>query len=414
MDTKNLRQYLKPRGFGKLMSGHPWLLKNYFQKNFEFPVSVGIYPLGEHWFLYSPQSEICFRRLGPAERFWPDLKTVREPILNLNDFEKIFYEPLLKHFIRTFEAKKKLLNNELCFRWLFSENDFIPGLTADIFKNTLVVQLQTAPVEFFWPQLKKILFDTLSNATKKDASCFKILEQRHHSVRKKEGLPIIEPESTEKIIVPWNGLKWKFSPASSQKTGAYLDQHDNHLKTLHWAQKMEVKEAWDLCCFEGGFGLHLAKAGIKVTAVDLSSEALLAAKENAELNNIPAQNFETVKQDVFYFLTDKFARAEKTGLIILDPPSFTKRASKVNRALKGYRDLNLRAMHCLKPGGLLVTCSCSHHIDRESFFYMLQEAAHDARRSVRVLEVCGPSVDHAPVISFPEASYLQTWFLSIT
>jgi len=413
MDTKKLKSHLKPRGFGKLMSGHPWLLKNYFQKNFEFPKDVGVYPLGEHWFLYSPQSEICFRRLGPAERFWPDLKLSRAPILNLDEFEKTFYAPLLKHCIQTFETKKKLLNNESCFRWIFSENDFIPGLTVDIFENTLVVQLQTAPIEFFWSQLKKILLNALSATTKQDISCFKILEQRHHSIRKKEGLPLIQNNVSKKINVYWNGLKWKVSPGASQKTGAYLDQRDNHLKTLHWAQKMEVKEAWDLCCYEGGFGVHLAKEGIKVTAIDLSDDALLRAKENAELNGVSADTYETVKQDVFYFLTEKFARAEKTDLIILDPPSFTKRASKVNRALKGYRDLNLRAMHCLKPGGLLVTCSCSHHIDRESFFYMLQEAAHDARRSVHVLEVCGPSIDHAPAISFPEGVYLQTWFLSI-
>ena len=417
-----MRHPLTHNGFNQLKSGHPWLLKSHFLKSFKIPTAPCLYPLGEHWFWVSPKSEICFRRLGPASRYWPsevfhpeDLSFDRQPVFTLTDFEHMFLDPLGDLITQTFRLKQSLLPSEKCFRWIFSENDLIPGLIADLYEQDIVVQILTAPVEFFWPVIQKILIRSLTLATQKPAGGFRILEQRHNPIRKQEGLDIQNAISVEPKAIQWNGLRWLMTPGSShQKTGAYLDQRNNHLTTLKWATHLHLKSAWDLFSFEGGFGLHLAKHGLSILSVDISARAQQTAQKNAELNNIPPQLFCIQEADVFDFLTHQHKQKAKTDLIILDPPPFSKQISNRTSALKGYKDLNLRALHCLNTPGLLVTCSCSYHINPADFYQMLIQAAHDARRSVKVLEMCGPSPDHAFHLSFPEGRYLQAWFLLVT
>lgn len=403
-DNTSLKDILTFEGFTQLKKGHPWLFKNHFKKNFSLPQKPMLYPLGEHWFLLSPQSNIVLRRLGPATRFWPSENLERNPIQTLPDFETFFEKSVFELLKNSFEKKQILVNSESCFRWVFSENDLLPGLIIDVFYDDLIVQILSSPMEHFWPVIKKVVLEIKPNA--------KIYEQRSHPIRTQEGLEIIENDTTIFKECAWNGLKWNFSLLNNQKTGAYLDQKENHLKALHWAQKLNVKKAWDVFCYEGGFGLHLAKANVDVLAIDDSKQALENLKKNATLNGV-SKKITILKKDAFVFLKDQFNLKKKTDLIILDPPPFAKKSSEKSGALKGYKELNLRAMHSLNSSGLLVSCSCSHNISKSDFLKMLREASHDARKQIHVLEVGGASGDHAPLISFPEGNYLQAWFLLV-
>lgn len=366
--------------------------------------------LGEHWFLHSPLSEIRLRRIGPSTRLWgpQHIEECRE----IEQFEEHFLPLLMPLWARSLKQKRGQLPGESCLRWIFSESDLLPGLIVDIFGTTLVAQISTAPIEKLWPVLKRGLEKVFIEAGAASAAW---RELRNAPVRKKEGLEIVAPaDDINAELYSWNGLQWWMSPGGPQKTGAYLDQRDNHRRALGWAQRLGLKEAWDLCSFEGGFGLHLAKsAQMRVLAVDQSDEALQRARRNAEENGILPSLYQCEKKDVFLFLREAFDRQAKVPMIVLDPPSFVKGKSEKKDALRGFKELNLRALHCLEAGGLLVSCACSHHISREDYGEMLRSAAHDARRNVRILEQAGPSPDHAPVLGMPESEYLQAWFLGV-
>lgn len=408
-------------GLGRLRSGHPWLYEDQLQeKHFAQWKEAAVLPLGEHWFFYSPQSKLRMRRLGPSSRYWPtfDSQAPRHPILNLEDFENYFGQSLRELCEGSLKIRlRHLPPNSECFRWIFAENDYLPGLLVEVYGNTLVAQIQSAPIEKFWPLLKQYLEEAFikhSPFLKKDSS-IEWIEQRHLPVRKLEGLEIIERDQVESsVVLNWNGFKWKMSAGGSQKTGSYLDQAINHVRAADYAVRINAKSAWDLCSFEGGFSLHLLKKGISVLAVDQSISALNTLKENVELNGLSQDLLETRHEDIFEFIKQAHSQGLKTDFIVLDPPSFLKNPKDKERALRAYKELNLRALHCLNPGGILVSCTCSHHIYPEDYRKMLKSAAHDARKSLRILEVMGPAEDHAPLLGFVESNYLQAWYLETT
>jgi 23S rRNA (cytosine1962-C5)-methyltransferase len=300
-----------------------------------------------------------------------------------------------------------------CFRWIFAENDFLPGLLVEAYGSKLVAQIQSAPIEKFWPVLKKHMLEAYALLSGFPASKIQIIEQRHLPVRLLEGLEVVEREEAESAeeALKWNGFLWKMSPGGSQKTGSYLDQAVNHKRTAEYAKRIGAKTAWDLCSFEGGFSLPLLKAGVRVLAVDQSEKALQTLRLNVELNKLPLENLETRHDDIFDFMKHAHTEGMKADLIVLDPPSFLKNPKDKERALRAYKELNLRALHCLNAGGILVSCTCSHHIYPEDYRKMLKASAHDARKSVRILEVMGPAEDHSPLLGFVESQYLQAWYL---
>ncbi len=411
---KNLspKHILSQKGFEKLISGHPWIHSKDMKHLNDLPTQTGILHFGEHWFFHSPMSKLRLRRLGPTTRNWllpQEVSFISQP----SDFENIFYSELLKLFKSRLEFKKKLLisaGEDLCLRWIFSESDLIPGLIIDVFKNQVVCQILTAPIELFWPILEKIIATSFKDVTGVDAN---IIVDKSATVRLKEGLQLFETEQSEGNWYSWNGLVSWMTPGGSQKTGAYFDQKANHISTLEWAQKLECKSAWDLCCYEGGFGLHLAKSGLDVISVDQSEGALATATKNATRNEISSEIFKTENSDVFDYLRTQFDKSKKVDLIVLDPPSFVKSRDELHSAMKGYKELNLRAMHSLNSKGLLVSCSCSQSVSRELYLEMLQSAAHDTRKSIRILDVKGPSLDHSPLVGFDESNYLQAWYLLV-
>jgi 23S rRNA (cytosine1962-C5)-methyltransferase len=454
---------LKRTGKLKCQAGHPWIFATDITNNSLLPKRAGAIFVDEHWWLHSPKSFIRLRRLGPSLKNW--MKPSKFQILSSADqFQGFLGEWLEAHLTQVLESKVKSLNfsseEDLCFRWIFSEHDFLPGLIIDVFGSTIVCQINSAPIEIFWfsfrknieTVFKKFLAQyppTNAPTPNKDAQ-FQILELRNSTVRKKEGLDIIafeQPKTPASAnILNWNGLLWNLTPAGSQKTGAYFDQRVNHTRAAQVAKENNFKSAWDLCTFQGGFALHLIKAGLNVVALDQSEESLQFVKSNLELNNLPSTKLELVHSDVFKWLQTKSAelnkpaaalnmpvgagepnnsastnqtpetdKPSKPDMIILDPPSFVKSRDAIAPALKGYRELNTLALKCLKPGGILISCVCSHHISQPDYKKTLITAAKDAQVTIEILEILGPSPDHLPnsEYNFPEGNYLQAWYVRV-
>lgn len=407
--------------YKKLFEGHPWLNPTDVIDRKVIPKRPSAFQFAERWWFCSPESFLRLRRFGPPQEGW-----MRNPSFNIltnaDQFQAYFGSWLLRHFTETLQKKiadlkLNLSDEDLCLRWIFSENDFFPGLIVDIFDRNIVAQINSAPIELFWLHIRTALITAYKQMTQKDGQ---IYELRNSPIRKKEGLEIIEFEQTKaenrdlpKQILRWNGLTWSMTPAGSQKTGAYFDQRENHTLTAAYAKKYNLQQAWDLCCYQGGFSLHLLKVGLNVQAVDQSADALARAKENCQLNNLPNENFATVSADVFDWLREQVAKKSTADLIVLDPPSFVKSRHEIASALKGYAELNSLALQCLKPGGLLVSCVCAHHITKKMYLKTLQESAAQTtpKSKITILETQGPSADHQAALGFTEGNYLQAWYI---
>lgn len=400
---------LSREGFLRLTQGHPWLFTRHLVEKHPWPTEAAVLSLGEHLFLYSPRADLRLRRLGPSTRHFFD--PLPKALTQIEEFRERL-GPALKQFLQeAWRRRMRDLTNEVAFRWIFSESDFIPGLIVDRFGDVLCAQIQTAAIEKFWPVLRELMVEVFSAETGRAPA--QVIELRQSPYRKKEGLEVISSPEASEIVLPWNGLSFYFQPGGGQKTGSYFDQATNHRRSKEWATKLNLKSAWDLCSFEGGFGLHLAKAGLDVLAVDVSAKALAAATRNAQLNDISPQRFKTEEADVFDFLRQAHTQQQKVDMIVLDPPSFLKSSAQKHSAARGFKELNLRALHCVKKGGLLVSCVCSQNMDRQSYAEILRAAGHDARREVRVLEIGQQSPDHPSLTNFPESNYLQAWYLGV-
>jgi 23S rRNA (cytosine1962-C5)-methyltransferase len=194
---------------------------------------------------------------------------------------------------------------------------------------------------------------------------------------------------------------------TGQKTGAFLDQRDNHVMSGEWA----AGEALDCFSYVGGFALQLALRAKKVTAVEISDAACAQITANAKRNQL--DNLEAVAANAFDFLRDSVDEGKKFDTIVLDPPSFAKNKSAIDAAVRGYKEINLRAMQLLNPGGILITASCTHHVDEQRFEEMLDSAAADAKRRVQILEKRGAGRDHPVLLNLRETRYLKCFVLRV-
>jgi 23S rRNA (cytosine1962-C5)-methyltransferase len=212
-----------------------------------------------------------------------------------------------------------------------------------------------------------------------------------------------------------NGLVFQYDANAGQKTGAFLDQRDNYAAAAAWAKRLGAcGRALDVCCYQGGFALHLAQVCGQVTGVDASRASLEVAERNLEANRaLLTAQVEWVEADAFQILRDWSDAGERFDAIVLDPPAFAKTQRAVEGALRGYKELNLRALKMLRPGGLLVTCSCSHHVGWADLEGSVASAAADAGRRVRLLERRGAALDHPVVLSLPETEYLKCLVLEV-
>ena len=302
--------------------------------------------------------------------------------------------------------------NNAC-RLIFSEADDLPGIVVDRYRDLAIVQLLTQGTA--QEDVRRGVVESLAAGL---PGVTTILERPDARVRELEELAAVsgEPlfvregaEAAAATVFTINGLRFHFDAASGQKTGAFLDQRLNYAAAARYARG----RAFDVCTYQGGFALHLAQVCERVTGVDASRAALEVADRNLALNPGLQAAVDWIDADAFELLRALETQGERYDTIVLDPPAFAKTKRAAEGALRGYKEMNLRAMKMLQPGGTLVTCSCSHHVGLTEFLEVVTAAAVDARRRVQVLEIRGAAPDHPAVLTLPETSYLKCLILRV-
>jgi 23S rRNA (cytosine1962-C5)-methyltransferase len=299
-------------------------------------------------------------------------------------------------------------NSEAC-RLVFSEADLLPGLIVDRYGPYLTMQTLDQGMDRARDTIVHCLKDLLAPAG--------ILARNDASVRKLEGLPLevvtLAGEIPERVQVQMNGLTLEADLLHGQKTGIYLDQRENYVAAARYLSAFQGS-ARVLDCFTstGGFALHLAKQAGSVEALDSSAPALATAQANACTNGITNVDFR--QADVFEFLAGVSANeGRRYSMVVLDPPAFAKSRKSLDDAARGYKEINLRALRLLGPGGVLVTCSCSHHMSEAMLLETIAEAALDAGKTLRVLERRTQAQDHPILLTVPETHYLKCLILQV-
>ncbi len=283
------------------------------------------------------------------------------------------------------------------YRLVYSEGDLLPSLIVDRYDDLFVMQTLSQGTE----QLKSTLAELLVEEFKPRT----IVERNDARVRELEGLDrraaTLYGEAPEEIEINQHGVRFLVSPLGGQKTGAFLDQRENYLA----ARRVARGRALDCFTFNGAFALHVASACKSVLGIDISAEAIAAAERNAVRNS--ASNVEFRAANVFDAMREFEAGGERFDTIILDPPAFAKNRASLASAARGYKEINLRALKLLNPGGVLVTSTCSYHVSEEMFLEIIADAALDARRRVQLVERRGQSSDHPVLLGVPETHYLK-------
>lgn len=301
--------------------------------------------------------------------------------------------------------REQLAPDGNAWRVVHAEADGIPSLVVDRFGDHLVVQLLSAGLEVYREEIVAALVETCAPAG--------ILARNDVPVRKLERLEqqveLLYGEVPEEVAVREGQVRYLAAPWSGQKTGAFLDQRENRIR----AGALARGRALDCFSYHGSFALHLAMGAESVTAVDSSADALARAARNAALNGEHGERIEFVEANAFDFLRAQDDAGERYDTIALDPPAFAKRKDALDGAMRGYKELNLRALRILNPGGVLCTFSCSYHLSPWHFRQVLESAAADAGRPVRWLEWRGQAADHPEVLQVPESSYLKGAVLQV-
>ncbi len=289
-------------------------------------------------------------------------------------------------------------------RLIWSESDDLPGLVVDRYGDTLVVQIQTLALDRHATLLGDLLIELTGAA--------ELIFRNDSNLRRLEGLPQeIRTRSGRAWEPRWaaiDGFDYWLDLQNGQKTGFYLDQRAQHAAVARHARGRRVLDAF---CNQGAFALHCARAGAsRVLGLDSAPDAIAQARKNADRNQVMADFEET---NVFDWFSARRDTPPEWDLIILDPPPFAKSKSALESAIRGYKELNLRALKALAPGGLLATYTCSHHMGDAELRDVLATAAHDARRRVHVLEWCHQPADHPVLATMPESEYLRGYLLQV-
>jgi 23S rRNA (cytosine1962-C5)-methyltransferase len=361
--------------------GHPWIFRSEVLHAPDHPGLVEVHDSRGRFIgqaLHSPRSEIRLRLLERSRQA-VDAGWWREQVARCADRR------------RTIDAT--------AYRVVHGEGDGLPSLVVDRYDRWLVLQILSAGLETMRQHVVAALADVLAPEG--------MLLRNDVAVRRREGLPL-EPELVygtvpETIEVREGALRYWAAPWSGQKTGAFLDQRPNRL--LAGRLMTSGGRALDCFTYHGSFAIHLAPRAGHVVAIDSSGEALERGAANAALNGLA--NIEWRKDDVFEALRRMERAGERFDTIVLDPPAFAKSRTSVPAALRGYREINLRAMRLLAPGGALLTASCSFHVRLPQFLAMLSEAAGDSGRRIMLDCVLGQGVDHPEVLTIPETGYLK-------
>jgi 23S rRNA (cytosine1962-C5)-methyltransferase len=388
---------LKPGEADRIAAGHPWVYHSSILRLTVQPPDGEIVQVKDHRQrmlgigFFNAKSKIHVRILSPD----------RIPI------DQAFFE---QRIAAALEVRKRYLPNATSFRVVNAESDFLSGLIVDKYEDLLVVQISALGMDKRKEQIVRALEKVLSPRA--------ILERSEVASRKFEGLPpcsgVLSGSFDEKaaaaVTVNLNGLKFETNLVEGHKTGLYLDQQVNYEAVSHFARGRQVLDCFS---FLGGFGLHAARAGAThVHLLDQSADAIAAAQRNAAANGLSAAcSFETTNVFDWLKAQTKTGPNEKLvprfDLIILDPPSFTRNRASVPDALRGYKEIHLRALKLLRPGGVLATFCCSHHVDAGLFQDTVLSAAFDARKVLRRVAVYSQSPDHPIIPMIPETEYLK-------
>lgn len=395
------------KGERALRGGHPWVFAD------EVTAVSGGYENGDIVDVYSPKE----RYLGSG--FINDSSKIRVRLVsrNANDrFDAAFWERRVRYAL---EYRRTVMGSDFdnC-RLIFGEADQFPGLTVDRFGSVLVTQSLSLGIE----RLKDIIFPAMVRILREMGETVDCVYERNDAaIRNKEGLAQgkgfyalegLKTDTDGHTEICENGIFYDVDYINGQKTGFFLDQKYNRLAAAKIAKGKKV-----LDCFThtGSFGLNAAKGGAQsVTSVDISADAIALAEENARRNGL-TERMDFVCADVFDLLTEMANKGEraKYDMIILDPPAFTKSSATVKNAIRGYKEINLKAMKLLPRGGYLATCSCSHFMTDELFRKMLHDAAADAEVSLRQIEARQQGPDHPILWNVPETDYLKFYIFQV-
>jgi 23S rRNA (cytosine1962-C5)-methyltransferase len=379
-----LRVRVSRRAVERLLAGHVWIYRSDIVSSDQIPQGALVRVSDERGkflgsALYSSSSQIALRLLS------------REPVDDL--------PILLRDRIRAaIVYREQVVHDTDAYRVVFSEGDFLPGLIVDRYNDVLSIQILTQAMDS--ETARRPVVAELGEQFKPVA----LAERVEPRVRELEQLParasgLIQGEKNSTIF-SMNGIRFHYEALEGQKTGAFLDQRENYAAAAQYARG----DALDVCCYHGGFALHLAPRCSSVTGVDSSRPALEMAERNATLNGYA---IEWIEANAFDLLRDYAHTARQYDCIVLDPPAFAKSKRTLEAALRGYKELNLRALKMLRAGGVLVTCSCSYHVSPAQFLEIIAIAARDVHRNIRVLENRTQARDHPMLLNVPETAYLK-------
>ncbi len=386
---------LKNNAKGRVLEGHPWVFVNEVETLLPATLDGQVVEcrdrrgrfLGSG--IYNSRSQIVWRRLA-----------TKEVALD---------EAYLHQALSSAVARRDAVGDGRFRRLVWSESDGLPGVVVDQFDDTLVMQVQTLAMEQWSETIATILVE-LTGAKE-------VIHRDDASIRRLEGLErSVRTRSGQDWAPRWvtiEGMDYWLDLMSGQKTGFYLDQREQHSRLASHVARLasggKPVRVLDTFCNQGAFALHAARAGAtEVLGLDSAFDAIGQAKKNAERNQV-AVTFESA--NVFDWFTAN--RDSRWDVIVLDPPPFAKSKKTLGGALRGYKEINLRAMQCLEPGGLLATYTCSHHMGETELRQVIADAATDAKRRVQIVEFCHQPADHPVLVTMPESEYLRGYVLRV-
>jgi 23S rRNA (cytosine1962-C5)-methyltransferase len=400
---------IKPRA--RIYHGHDWVYTSEVMKTWGNPKDGSVISIkdGKDRLLgsgiYNSKSQIVARRFSRQKQE-----------LDLDFFRRRIAQAINYRLDRAASNGGTLPRNLEVGRLVWSESDGLPGVIIDRYGKCFVLQTLTLAMDQRQDLIVQALQESFHLLFETVPEDILVVERNDAPIRKAEGLEIrnsVLVGQARQIGVEIMGLKFTIDPLQGQKTGFYLDQMEAYAEVAKWAAG---KRVLDVFANQGAFGLFSAKAGAKsVTSVEISGEAVAQIRANAERNGL---ELEAIEQNAFDFLKQAEHLSQndpeaKYDLIILDPPSFTKSREKLQDAMRGYKEIHLRALKLLAPGGLLATFSCSHHVTAEVFREMIVDSLVDAKKSARLIKTMQQSADHPILLSVPETEYLKGFLLEL-
>ena len=380
---------ISQRGVERILSGHPWIYRTDVvdASAAEPGAVVKLLDKRNHFWgqaLYSSQSQIALRMLTRESR----------------DLDRAF---LAERIAAAAAYRKVVAEGAEAYRVVAAEGDLLPSLVIDRYGDHLVLQTLSQGMERLKPVIVEILQEQFAPRA--------ILERNDAAIRQLEGLPekkgLLAGEAASEVVCNENGVKLAYDLLGGQKTGGYLDQRETRAAARRYARGCLL----DCCTYTGGFAVTLAAQCESVLALDSSATALQLARRNQELNSL--SNIEWREANCFDFLKAADHQGQRYDTIVLDPPAFARQKSSLESALRGYKELNLRALKILNPGGFLLTCSCSFYVSEADLLGAVASAALDARRTVVVVERRTQSRDHPILLTVPETHYLKCLILKV-